>query len=177
MTTQPSFDRVFAAVKSLGTWDEIAELPLPRLKRVMKPAGLSNQKAPRVKAILSRIKGDFGEVSLDRLHVLSNEEAERYLVSLPGVGTKTAKCVLMYALGRQVLPVDTHVARLARRLGLLPEGLPNTQQHRWLETIVRPEDRYSFHVNGVAHGRYTCRSLRPRCGNCCLRDGCAEAEA
>ena len=119
MTTSPSFERVYSRLKaSASRWEDVLDIPVRELKRTIKDAGLSNQKAPRLKAIFARLKRDFGSVSLDALRDMRDREAEDYLVSLPGVQRKTAKCVLMYSLGRLVLPVDTHVLRVARRLGL-----------------------------------------------------------
>jgi len=118
MTTHHSFGRVFDRLKErYPEWDQVASTPLRRLRSVIKDAGLSNQKAPRLKAIVTKLRADFGRATLDPLRHWSTARAESYLTSLPGVGTKTAKCVLMYALDRRVLPVDTHVWRVARRIG------------------------------------------------------------
>lgn len=101
------------------------DLPLPRLQDLIRHAGLSNHKAPRIQAILRRIEQDFGQLSLDDLHAMSDQPVEDYLTSLLGVGLKTAKCVMMCALGRrQVLPVDTHVARVARHPSSVRRMLP-----------------------------------------------------
>jgi endonuclease III len=96
---------------------------------------------------------DFGACNLTALAGWSDGDALAYLCALPGVGLKTARCVLMYSLGRPVLPVDTHLARLARRLGLVDDGLPYTGLHEELEEIVAPADRYALHVNALTHGR------------------------
>jgi endonuclease III len=173
MTTGPSFNRVYDRVKAeYPTWDPLAEIPLTRLKALIKDAGLSGQKAPGLKAALQKLKRDFGAVTLAPLSEMTDAEAERYLTSLPRVGVKTAKCILMYALGRQVLPVDTHVWRVTRRLGLVGEEVPYSKVHDALEGVVRPADRYSIHVNGLAHGRALCVALRPRCAACPLRRLC-----
>jgi len=173
MTTHHSFNRVFERVKAFATtWDEVLRMRARTFKALIKDAGLSGQKGPRIRAILSRLQADFGSVTLEPLKAMGDGAAEDYLLGLPGVGIKTAKCVLMYSLGRQVLPVDTHVWRLARRLGLVEEGVPYSRVHGTLEMVVAPEDRYTFHVNAIAHGRALCLPLRPRCGLCPLRRLC-----
>lgn len=174
MTTRQSYGRVYDRLKNTyASWEAILGLPLDELKEAIKDAGLINQKAPRMKAILAEIKEDFGGVTLDPLREMTDEEAERYLTSLPGVGLKTAKCVLaLSSLQRQVLPVDTHVWRVARRLELVGEDVPYTRVHGALEDVVPPEDRYAFHVNNLTHGKLTCIALRPRCHRCVLNEFC-----
>ena len=142
------------------------------LATLIRDAGLSNQKAPRILEILRRIREDFGSISLGALKGWSDSDVERYLVSLPGVGLKTAKCVMMYTFARSVLPVDTHVLRVSRRLGLIPKELPYSRAHEELEAVVRPEDRYRFHVNALSHGKVICQARRPRCHECRLRAIC-----
>lgn len=178
MTTSPSYSRVFDRLKaSVRTWDRLAEIPLRRLRATIEDAGLSGQKGPRLKAIVKRILTDFGELSLDSLRAWDDAQVETYLTSLPGVGLKTAKCVMMYSLGRHVLPVDTHVKRLLVRVGLLPPEPLNSRLHEASERVVRPADRYSIHVNGVVHGRRTCLAARPRCASCCLKRCCEYVRA
>lgn len=173
VTTHHSYGRVFERLRdAVDSWDDLLAMPLRRLKALIKDAGLSGQKAPRLKAIARRLTADFGRVTLDPLREMTDEDAEEYLTSLPGVGVKSAKCVLMYALGREVLPVDTHVWRVARRLGLLPEDLPYGRVHDALEEAVAPADRYAIHVNAIVHGRRLCLPLRPRCQACSLRRTC-----
>jgi len=176
MTTGPSYERIFDRLKSeVPDWRLLLLIPIESLAALIAQAGLSHQKAPRMVTIATRLEADFGKVTLEPLRRMGDAEAERYLLSLPGVGVKTAKCVLMYALGRAVLPVDTHVRRVGSRLGLLPTGVPVAQIDAALETIVPSDCRYDFHVNAVAHGREVCRALRPRCEICPLQDICPSA--
>jgi endonuclease-3 len=121
------------------------------LKSLVADAGLSNQKAPRFVQIAHSLKESFGAVTLKPLRSYSDPDAEKFLTSLAGVGVKTAKCVLMYSMGRKVLPVDTHVARISRRLGLVDDNLSATYLHGQLEKIIVPSLRYDFHVNAIAH--------------------------
>ena len=168
-----SFGRVYDRLRRrCTTWDVALKMRLSAVKRLIKDAGLSGQKAPRIRAILSRVRADFGEMSLDGLTALPPDEVQTYLLSLPGVGIKTAKCVMMYSLGFEVLPVDTHVWRVARRLELVPMHLSYAAVHDTLEAIVTPPDRFSFHVNAIAHGRQVCLPLRPRCEACILNRIC-----
>jgi endonuclease III len=174
MTTHHSFNRVYDRLKvAAPTWDDVATMPTRRFRALIKDAGLSALKAPRVKAILRRLVRDFGGATLAPLRAMNDREAERYLTELPGVGTKTAKCVLMYSLGRPVLPLDTHGWRLARRLGLVETSVPYEKVHDAIEAVVAPEDRYAFHVNAITHGRALCLPRAPRCKGCPVRRLCA----
>jgi endonuclease III len=176
MTTGPSYERVFEKLRAaVNGWRDLDGITEDQLRALIADAGLSNQKAPRIAAIARRLRTDFGDVTLEPLAGMADIEAEAYLTSLPGVGTKTAKCVMMYSLGREVLPIDTHVGRVARRLGLLSAG-SSGRQHGDLEGVVRPADRYDFHVNVLVHGRAICTALRPQCVRCVLTDLCPSAQ-
>lgn len=173
MTTAPSFARVYDRLKEeVPNWDLLLSMPVRRLKRLIGDAGLSNQKAPRIRAIVRRAVSDFGSADLSDLARLPDDRVLSYLTSLPGVGIKTAKCVMMYSLGRRVLPVDTHVARVTQRLQILRRGVTATTIHAEAEAAVPAGLRYSFHVNAVAHGQQTCLAMRPRCDGCALRRLC-----
>ena len=138
---------------------------------ILQPLGLARLKAGQIVQIVGRLRRDFGRATLAPLTRMSDAEAEEYLVSLPGVGRKIAKCVLLYSLARQVLPVDVHVHRVAGRLGFRVKRRPDTSQ-QLLEDAVQPKWRYGFHVNAVAHGRTVCRPNNPRCSLCCLSVWC-----
>ena len=151
------------------TWDRVLRGRRATLVRVLQPIGLYEQRADRLRAILRRIKDDRGECTLDFLAAMPDAEAEAYLTSLPGVGTKVARCVLMYSLGRDVLPVDAHVLRVAKRLRLLDEEMTWSRAHNAIHEAVPPPYRYSLHVNLVMHGRSVCRARNPQCEECGLR--------
>ena len=173
MTTFPSFERVYSRLRQTAPrWDDVLDMPLRTLKRIIKDAGLSNQKAPRLKTIFARLKEDFGSVTLEPLREMKTRDAENYLVTLPGVQRKTAKCVLMYSLERAVLPVDTHVLRVSRRLGLTTASTICDAAHTSLESVVPPRYRYDFHVNAISHGRAVCLAKAPRCERCALNGIC-----
>jgi endonuclease-3 len=154
------------------TWDVVIDAPLPELYEVIKPAGLGNIKAPRIQNTLREIMARRGELSLDFLEALPLEEAKRWLTSLAGIGPKTAACVLLFALGKPALPVDTHVHRVAQRLGLIGPKVGADQAHTLLEAALPPDAIYPFHVDMIQHGRLICHAQRPRCEVCPLNDLC-----
>lgn len=177
MTTGPSYERVYDRLKAaMPHWRSLTETPLADLTSLIADAGLAGQRAVRLKQIADRLVHDFGEVSLTALTPSDDDAAQRYLTSLPGVGVKTAKCVMMYSLGRQVLPVDTHTARVATRLGLVSTG-GAAAVDRDLSVVVPPSLRFDFHVNAVAHGRAVCRAVTPRCDDCALSSLCPVGRA
>ena len=160
-------------VSTFGTWEEVAEVDVDRISEAISAGGLNRVKAPRIKAILERIKSEKGSLDLGFLKELSLSEARGWLESLPGVGPKTAACVLLFSLGRPALPVDTHVYRVSQRLGLIDSKVSPDNAHRILGKMVPPDSIYEFHINMVRHGRKVCRSQSPLCGGCLLNKGCA----
>ena len=172
MTTSPNYERVFDRLKAaMPDWRGLTRTSVSELASLIADAGLSGQRALRLKQIADRLVVDCGEVSLAGLADADDQTAQRYLTSLPGVGVKTAKCVMMYSLGRQVLPVDTHTGRVATRLGLVATGSAAAVD-RDLSTVVPPALRFDFHVNAVPHGRAVCRAVTPRCDDCVLSSLC-----
>ena len=132
-------------------WEALVAMPVREIQRLIRDAGLSEQRATRLKGIAERLLRDFGRVTLEAVADYDDGRALDYLSSLPGVGVKTAKCVMMYSLGRQVLPVDTHTARVGVWLGLVAAAGVHGVDHG-LSEVVPPGLRYDFHVNAVAHG-------------------------
>jgi endonuclease-3 len=157
------------------TWEAITAAPAEAIAGAIREGGLAGQKAPRIKAVLQRIWEELGAFDLTFLKDLPLEEARAWLLALPGVGPKTAACVLMFALGRPALPVDTHVYRVSRRLGLIPANASEARAHTLLEAMVPAEDVYAFHVALIKHGRHTCTARAPRCADCPLNDVCPSA--
>jgi len=163
---------VYAALKSrFESWDEVPRHRNSVLERILRPAGLSRIKSAQIRAALKQTRSDFGSCCLRRLAKLPTNDAESYLTSLPGVSDKVAKCVLMYTCGAQVLPIDAHVHRIARRLGWTIRKRAD-QCHSELESLVPHQRRYAFHVNCVAHGRLICRPSNPDCRACCIKKYC-----
>lgn len=157
--------------RAFPSWNEITPNSLPMIEAILRPAGLGRLKAQQIVAILEALRERFGRATLAPLRRMNDAEAEAFLTSLPGVGRKVAKCVLMYSLERQVLPVDVHVHRIAARLGFQVKRRADTSQDL-IELAVPPDLRYGFHVNSVAHGRAVCLPRRPRCDRCCLSRYC-----
>ena len=153
-------------------WDTIATAPTELVTEAIRDGGLARQKAPRIQAVLAQVRETRGAYDLSFLKDMPLDEAKAWLRALPGVGPKTAACVLMFALGLPALPVDTHVYRVSRRLGLIGPKVTEAQAHAALEALVPVEDVYAFHVALIKHGRYTCTAQRPRCDICPLNDIC-----
>lgn len=153
------------------TWDDVLASPPAVLRSILKPAGLSTVKSRQIRGTLRKIKRDFGGCNLRALRRQHEAEAYQYLTGLPGVSDKVAKCVMLYTLGSNVLPVDAHVHRVATRLGWTARKRAD-QCHEELESLVSPELRYSFHVDCVLHGREVCRPENPACGRCCISRYC-----
>jgi len=156
-------------------WEGVLEASPAQLEKLIAPAGLGRQKAMRIAAILKALKAQAGRVCLDFLRGVPPEEARRFLEGLPGVGPKTAACVLLFGLGRAAFPVDTHVYRVARRLGLVPPKADRVRAQRILQENLDPDRYFRLHVNLIAHGREVCRARRPRCPECPLRSLCDAA--
>ncbi|HEX6587149.1 MAG TPA: endonuclease III [Solirubrobacterales bacterium] len=150
------------------TWEDVRDASTEEVEAAIKPGGLSATKAPRIQGILERL----GELpDLDWLAEAPREEALSYLSDLPGVGRKTAACVLIFAFGRPEIPVDTHVHRVGGRLGLFRARASFEEAHDEMLAVTPPEDAYELHINLIRHGRAVCRP-RPRCGECALRRMC-----
>lgn len=154
-------------------WGAIRDAPTAEVIEAIRPGGLANTKAPRIQEVLAELGP---EPDLDWLREAPREEAVTYLTSLPGVGRKTAACVMIFALDRPEIPVDTHVHRVGGRLGLFPPGIALEAAHDEMLAITDPADAYELHLNLIAHGRGVCRP-RPRCGECALARMCVARRA
>lgn len=162
-------------ISRFPTWEELMAASPEEIEREIQVGGLAATKAPRIKAILEEVCRRGGSFDLSFLAETPLEEAKAWLRTLPGVGPKTAACVLMFALGRPALPVDTHVARVAQRLGLAPPKTGAAEVHDLLEAMMKPDEVYPFHVSLITHGRRLCRAQRPLCAECPLNDRCPTA--
>ncbi|HWC87954.1 MAG TPA: DNA lyase, partial [Solirubrobacteraceae bacterium] len=141
-------------------WEAVRDAPVEEIEEAIRPGGISKVKSVRIQAILRAITDTApgAELSLDWLSQLSVSDSQAYLCSLPGVGRKTAACVLLFALGMRDVPVDTHVSRTGTRLGLLRSGAPFDELHDQLLTITPPGEELEFHLNLLRHGRRTCHA-------------------
>jgi endonuclease-3 len=155
----------------LPTWVAVRDAPVTEVEAAIKPGGLSQTKAPRIQEILRRLPEEGGAPNLVALSAMDRDRAVAFLTDLPGVGRKTAACVMIFALGRPEIPVDTHVYRVGGRLGLFPPGSSFDLAHDEMLAITDPEDAYELHVNLITHGRRVCRP-QPRCEECGLRRMC-----
>jgi len=177
-TADTNSGRAFARLlERFPDWEAVLDAPLDEVEDAIRPGGLAPTKAPRLKAMLAEVKARRGDLDLSFLEALPDDEARDWLRSLPAVGPKTAACVLLFALGKPALPVDTHVHRVATRLGLVDAKLTPEKAQERLETEVPPEDQYLFHVMLIRHGRHTCTARNPACGRCPLLDGCPAGQA
>ena len=155
----------------LPTWVEVRDAPVGVVEEAIRPGGLSKTKAPRIQEIVRLLPEAGGEPTLDWLADADREQALEFLTGLPGVGRKTAACVMIFAFGRPEIPVDTHVHRVGGRLGLFEERASFESAHDEMLAITAPEDAYELHINLITHGRRVCRP-RPLCDRCELRRMC-----
>jgi endonuclease-3 len=172
-TSDANSGRAFMRLRlRFGSWEALLAASPEEIVPEIQAGGLARIKAPRIKAALEAVYERRGGFDLEFLRDLPLEEAKAWLRELKGVGPKTAACVLMFALGRPALPVDTHVHRVAQRVGLVPAKAGAAEAHDILEAILKPEEIYPFHISLIKHGRRICRSQRPLCERCPLLDGC-----
>jgi len=159
-------------ISAFGSWEDLAAADVDEIAVSIRAGGLGEIKARRIKQTLGEIQQKRGELELSFLDKLPLAEAREWLKKLPGVGTKTANCVLLFSSGRPALPVDTHIFRVAKRLGLVAPKTSIEQTHGQLEGMVSSGDVYQFHVLMIEHGRRVCRAQRPQCLRCVLRGLC-----
>jgi endonuclease-3 len=170
--------RAFARLlQRFPDWQSVIDAPLDEVEDAIRPGGLAPTKAPRLQAMLTEIKARTGGFDLRFLEDLPVDQAREWLRSLPAVGPKTAACVLLFGLGMPGLPVDTHVFRVATRLGIVEEKLGPEKAQTALEALVPPEEHFSFHILLIRHGRHTCTARAPACDRCPLRPECPYAQA
>jgi endonuclease-3 len=166
-------DRAFSALRArFPTWEAVRDAAEAEVIDAIRPAGLANQKGPRIQQVLRAITQQRGQLDLEFLRDLPVDEARAWLTQFKGVGPKTAAIVLLFSLGLPAFPVDTHVHRVTGRLGLRPEKLSADDSHAYFEGLLPPERYYPAHLNLIRHGREVCHALRPECGRCVLRNMC-----
>ena len=154
------------------TWEAIRDAPAADVINAIAPAGLAPTKGPRIQGALRTITERQGEITLEFLRDQPLEEARAWLLGLEGVGPKTAAIVLLFSMGRPAFPVDTHIHRVTRRLGLIPPTTSREQAHVLLEQLLPADLYYAYHLNIIEHGRSVCFARRPRCEICTLRQLC-----
>ncbi len=159
-------------LSSFDSWEDIAEADVDAIAHCIRCGGLGGIKAQRIQQALKQIIHMRGRLELDFLSRLALSEAEEWLQNLPGVGLKTARCVLLFSSGMPALPVDTHILRVTKRLGLISPKATLDEAHHTLGEVVPPDDVYPFHVLVIEHGRRVCRARHPRCEECLLKELC-----
>ena len=157
---------------TFGSLEAVVNAEVAEIEDAIKSAGLFRVKAPRIKAVLERVRAEVGSFDLSFLAEMPLDEAKAWLLRLDGVGPKTAAIILCFSLGMPAMPVDTHIFRVSRRLGLIGPKVNADQAHDILEPMVEPEDVFAFHLYLINHGRQVCKAQRPRCGECVIAEGC-----
>jgi endonuclease-3 len=166
-------DRAYSALKRhLPTWEAVRDAESQIVIAAIRPAGLANQKGPRIQALLRAITAERGSLDLTFLRELPLEEAHAWLMKFNGVGPKTTAVVLLFSLGRPAFPVDTHIYRVTGRIGLRPEKMTVEQTHQHLERLFPPETYYAAHLNIIRLGRKVCAARKPNCPACPIRELC-----
>lgn len=172
-TSDHNSHRAFRNLKSsFKSWEELKDAPLKKVVQSIKIGGLEKIKAMRIKKILAQIYKERGNFNLSFLKKWDTAKIREYLNKFKGVGDKTTACVLLFSLGRPVLPVDTHILRVSKRLGLLSVKSDSKKAHQILQKLIPPNLVYPFHLNMIEHGRKICKARIPLCGNCVLLKIC-----
>lgn len=177
-TNDVNRDRAFHALRAkFATWESVRDASADEVVAAIRPAGLANQKGPRIQQVLRQITEERGNLDLSFLKDLPLEEARSWLTKFNGVGPKTAAIVLCFSLGRPAFPVDTHIYRVSGRIGLRPEKMTVEQAHPHLEALFPPETYYAAHLNLIRLGREICHARKPECPKCPIRKLCDMGKA
>jgi len=175
-TSDLNAERAFSDLRrAFPTWQQVVDAPSARVADAIRHGGLANTKAPRIQAILREVREREGGFSVDRLRDMPDADAREYLTSLPGIGPKTAAVMLSFALGRDAMPVDTHVHRVTKRLGIVSPKTSAERADRLLHDLVPDGLRTPLHVAFIQLGRQICKAPTPRCAACPLKDLCPTA--
>lgn len=176
-TNDTNRDRAFNTLRErFPTWEAVRDADEADVIDAIRTAGLANQKGPRIQNVLRQITQERGELELDFLRELDDNEAREWLMKFKGVGPKTAAIVLLFSLGKPAFPVDTHIYRVSGRLGLRPAKMTADQAHQHLEKIFPQDAYYSAHLNIIRLGREICNARRPNCPVCPLKELCVYYE-
>jgi len=177
-TSDVNSERAFHnLMRRFGALDAVADAPVSEIEDAIRSAGLFRVKAPRIKEVLNQVRQEVGSFDLSFLGEMPLPEAKAWLKRLKGIGPKTAAIILCFSLGMPAMPVDTHIYRVSKRLGLIGPRVTADQAHDILEPMVPAEDVFAFHLLLINHGRQVCKAPRPRCEKCVLNDVCPSSEA
>ena len=172
-TSDINRDKGFYALKErYPDWESVMNAPEAEIIETIRPAGLANQKGPRIQAALRYVQAHQGEISLNFIADLPLSEAKMWLTAIKGIGPKTAAIILLFAFGRPAFPVDTHVHRITGRLGLIGPNVTADKAHAILENMGDPDTFYPLHLNFIRHGREICVARKPKCKQCPLQTYC-----
>ncbi len=172
-TSDVNSERAYLALRRrFPTWQRVAQAPLRAIEAVIRCGGLARIKAKRIQEVLRLIRQSEGRLSLGRIATLSSADGLAWLTAMPGIGLKTACCVLLFGFGRPVMPVDTHVYRIAGRLGWIRSNMPIDKVPNILESLVPARLILPLHLYLIAHGRHVCRVRLPKCEQCILAEYC-----
>jgi endonuclease-3 len=172
-TNDANRDRAYQSLRRrFPTWEQVRDASAEQVVEAIRPAGLANQKGPRIQQVLREITAQHGSLDLGFLSELPPEEVSAWLRGFKGVGPKTAAIVLLFSLGKPAFPVDTHIYRVSGRIGLRPEKMSAEQAHAHLAGLLPPESYYAAHLNLIRLGREICQARRPNCPVCPLKDLC-----
>ena len=169
INSERAFNNLMETFESL---EAIAAADVADIEKAIRRAGLFRVKAPRIKQVLNEVLDEVGSFDLSFLAQMPLDEAKDWLKRFNGIGPKTAAIILCFSLGLPAMPVDTHIFRVARRLGLIGPKVSADQAHDILEPMVAPEDVFAFHLYLINHGRKVCKAIRPRCDSCVLAERC-----
>jgi endonuclease-3 len=173
-TSDNNRDMAFSRLrKQFSNWEEVRDAQRKEVAIAIRSAGLWRIKSVRIQTILRIITDQFGELNLNFLKKLETDKAKEILFSLDGIGLKTAACVLLFSLNRPVFPVDTHIFRMSKRIGLIPQKATPDDAHQIMQSSVPARLMYGFHINLIRHGRVVCKAQTPLCDRCCIYDQCS----
>ena len=171
LNSERAFTNLMTVYESL---DAVADAPVSDIEAAIRRGGLAKQKAPRIKNVLNQIRSEIGSFDLSFLAEMPLADAKAWLKRLNGIGPKTAAIILCFSLGMPAMPVDTHIFRVSKRLGLIGDKVNADKAHDILEPMVAPDDVFAFHMYLIQHGRQICKAQRPLCAECALAWGCRE---
>lgn len=172
-TSDTNSHRTFAALKKrFPTWDKALRARTETIADTIRAGGLANQKAAVIKGVLRQLKDEHGTLELNFLHDFDAKDAAAYLLQFRGIGPKTIACTLLFACRKDVFPLDTHIFRILRRVGLIPQKCTDARAHQIMDAVVPRGKFYSLHVNLVRHGRTLCRPRDPLCEKCPIVEYC-----
>jgi len=172
-TNDQNRDRAYQRLKSqFPRWEDILNGKRRGVVEALRPGGLARQKAKRIVDILQWLKKREGKVSLTFLKGMGEEEIKETLGDLKGIGPKTVHCLLLFGLGREAFPVDTHILRVGKRLGFIPKEIDAEKAHSWMVPLVPKGKALSLHLNLIRHGRFVCKAKKPQCADCVLNKEC-----